>query len=120
MESLRHILRLLSIARTLARHDALFILEQLQLAPAIVLFAKMVSSRRVSGRPGERLALAFQDMGPSFIKVGQMLSTRSDLLGEQMAADLSTLRDKLPPFSGELARAAIEAMRDDAALGDNS
>lgn len=109
MESLRHILRLMSIARTLARHDALFILEQLQLAPAIVLFAKMISSRRVPGRPGERLARAFQDMGPSFIKVGQMLSTRSDLLGEQMAADLSTLQDKLPPFSGEQARAAIEA-----------
>lgn len=109
MQALRHILRLLSIARTLARHDALFILEQLQLAPAVVLFAKLISSRRAPGRPGERLARAFQDMGPSFIKVGQMLSTRSDLLGEEMAADLSKLQDKLPPFSGAEARAAIEA-----------
>ena len=109
MQALRHILRLLSIARTLARHDALFILEQLQLAPAVVLFAKLISSRRAPGRPGERLARAFQDMGPSFIKVGQMLSTRSDLLGEEMAADLSKLQDKLPPFPGAQARAAIEA-----------
>lgn len=109
MESLRHILRLLSIARTLARHDALFILERLKLAPAIVAVVKLVSSRKAPGRPGERLARAFQDMGPSFIKVGQMLSTRSDLLGEEMAADLSHLQDKLPPFPTAQARAAIEA-----------
>lgn len=109
MESIRHILRLLFIARTLARHDALFILERLKLAPAIVMLAKMVSSRKAKGRPGERLARALQDMGPSFIKVGQMLSTRSDLLGEEMTADLSHLQDKLPPFPTAQARAAIEA-----------
>jgi len=109
LQAFHHILRLLSIARTLARHDALFILEQLKLAPGVVLFAKLISSRRAPGRPGERLARAFQDMGPSFIKVGQMLSTRSDLLGEEMAADLSKLQDKLPPFPGAQARAAIEA-----------
>lgn len=108
MDSLRHILRLLTIARTLARHDALFILERLKLAPAIVMLAKLVSSRRATGRPGERLARACQDLGPSFIKVGQMLSTRSDLLGEEMASDLSHLQDKLPPFPFDQARQAIE------------
>jgi len=109
MESIRHILRLLSIARTLARHDALFILERLKLAPGLIFLAKMVSSRKAPGRPGERLARAFVDLGPSFIKVGQMLSTRSDLLGEEMAADLSHLQDKLPPFSTAQARATVEA-----------
>ncbi len=109
MDSMRHILRLLFIARTLARHDALFILERLKLAPAIVLLAKVVSSRKAPGRPGERLARAFVDLGPSFIKVGQMLSTRSDLLGEEMAADLSHLQDKLAPYPTSQARAAIEA-----------
>jgi ubiquinone biosynthesis protein len=109
VESLRHIVRLLSIARTLARHDALFILERLKLAPGVVLLAKLVSNRNSKGRPGQRLARAFQDMGPSFIKVGQMLSTRSDLLGEEMAADLSHLQDKLPPFPTAQAQAAIEA-----------
>ena len=108
MDSLRHILRLLTIARTLARHDALFILEELKLTPGVVFFAKLISSRKAPGRPGERLARAFQDLGPSFIKVGQMLSTRSDLLGEEMTRDLSKLQDKLPPFSGAEARKAIE------------
>ncbi len=118
MESLRHIFRLLIIARTLVRHDALFILERLKLAPGVVAFTRFVFGRRalgrlvggrpIKGRPGERLARAFVEMGPSFIKVGQMLSTRSDLLGEEIAADLSQLQDKLPPFSTPEARAAIE------------
>jgi len=60
-------------------------------------------------RPGERLARALQDLGPSFIKFGQMLSTRPDLVGESIANDLSSLQDRLPPFSSAEARAAIEA-----------
>ncbi len=106
---LRNIYRLLKIARTLARHDALFVLDKLQVAPAVVLAARMVAHRRAAGRPGQRLARAFNEAGPSFIKLGQALSTRTDLLGEEMTADLSDLQDRLPPFSGAEARAAIEA-----------
>ncbi len=47
-------------------------------------------------------------MGPSFIKLGQLLSTRADLLGDELAADLASLQDRLPPFPGAQARAAIE------------
>ena len=54
-----------------------------------------------------RLAAALQELGPSFIKLGQALSTRSDFLGDEVAADLSELQDHLPPFSGEEARATI-------------
>lgn len=107
MRSLRNIRRLLSIARTLARHDALFLLEKLEITPALIWATKLVSLRREKGRPGERLARALQEAGPSFIKLGQALSTRSDLLGEELAADLSHLQDSLPPFSGAEARAAI-------------
>ena len=106
---LRNILRLLDIARTLARHDALFLLEKLQVAEPVVLLARLVSRRSAAGRPGQRLARALNEAGPSFIKLGQALSTRSDLLGEAMAADLSDLQDRLPPFSGSEARAAVEA-----------
>ena len=47
-------------------------------------------------------------MGPSFIKLGQALATRADLIGEEMAADLAELQDRLPPFPAAEARAAIE------------
>ena len=66
------------------------------------------SRQDAPGRPGQRLALALQDLGPSFIKLGQSLATRSDLLGQEVAADLSQLQDDLPPFDGALARQTIE------------
>ncbi len=107
--SLRNIFRLLGLARRLAHHDALFLLERLDVAPVIVLAARFVSRRSEAGRPGQRLARALREAGPSFIKLGQALSTRADLLGEEMATDLSELQDRLPPFPGDEARAIIEA-----------
>ena len=109
LRSLKNIARLLGIARPLARHDALFLLEKLEVADAVVSAARLFSRRHEPGRPGQRLARALQEAGPSFIKLGQALSTRSDLLGEELAADLSDLQDRLEPFSGMEARAAIEA-----------
>ncbi|MDX1574681.1 MAG: AarF/UbiB family protein [Kiloniellales bacterium] len=96
------------IARTLARHDALAALEVLQVAPGLLWFARLGSRRNVDGRPGQKLARALTELGPSFIKFGQFLSTRADLLGEQVAADLSELQDRLPPFDSQAARATIE------------
>jgi len=103
----RHIGRLLKIARTLARHDALFLIDRLQLPPIVGLAARAVSTRDRPGRDGERLALALEELGPSFIKLGQAMSTRADLLGEQMAADLAKLQDRLPPFPGAAAREIV-------------
>src|SRR6185437_4897386 len=60
-----------------------------------------------AARPGQRLAAALHALGPSFIKLGQLLSTRADLLGEQFAADMSGLQDKLPPFPATEARAIV-------------
>lgn len=58
---------------------------------------------------GERLKLAMQELGPVYIKLGQMLSTRRDLLSDEWASELAMLQDKVPPFDGALARQAIEA-----------
>jgi ubiquinone biosynthesis protein len=108
LRTARNIFRLMRIAHILARHDALFLLEHLGVAPAVTTAVRLVSRRRQPGRPGQRLARALQEAGPSFIKFGQALSTRSDLLGEELTADLSELRDRLPPFPGAEARAIIE------------
>lgn len=108
LRSARNVVRLLRIAWTLARYDALFPLEQLRVAPGLVWVARRFASRRVQGRPGERLARACQELGPSFIKLGQALSVRSDIVGEGIAADLTQLQDRLPAFPGEIARAIVE------------
>lgn len=57
---------------------------------------------------GVRLRLALEDLGPIFIKAGQVLSTRRDLIPDDIAEELAKLQDKVPPFSGELAKNAIE------------
>lgn len=109
VRSIQNVLRLFGLARILARHDALCLFDQVAGFVPFAFVARMLSARRATGRPGERLARALQDAGPSFIKLGQALSTRSDLVGEEIAADLSHLQDQLPPFPGARAVATIEA-----------
>jgi ubiquinone biosynthesis protein len=108
LRSLRNTRRLLGIAMILAKEDALFIIEEFSVSPLAVSLTWLFSRRRSNRRPGERLARALQRLGPAFIKLGQVLSTRSDLIGDELAADLSGLRDNLPPFPVAIARATIE------------
>ncbi|MEO0034062.1 MAG: hypothetical protein RLZZ501_85 [Pseudomonadota bacterium] len=115
IKAYRNLSRLASIARVLARYDALFLLEENFPPARLVSWPLKIRPPRLgrrraiaAQRPGERLALALAELGPSFIKLGQALSTRPDLLGEQMAADLSGLQDRLPPFPAEQARKIIE------------
>ncbi|MBD3657992.1 MULTISPECIES: ubiquinone biosynthesis regulatory protein kinase UbiB [Marinobacter] len=58
---------------------------------------------------GDRLRLAFEELGPVFVKFGQILSTRRDLLPDDMAESLKHLQDRVPPFPSAQARAIIEA-----------
>jgi len=109
IRSIKNILRLLKVARTLARHDAVFPLQELEVAPVVVTLSRLLAGRQEkNGRPGQRLARALNEAGPSFIKLGQALATRSDLLGEELSTDLSDLQDKLPPFPTDEARAIVE------------
>jgi ubiquinone biosynthesis protein len=108
--TLRNLWRLFTIARVLARHNALFLLDRIGIFRPILAYAHLIARKPEFGRerPGQRLAEALQELGPTFIKLGQALSIRSDLVGEQVAADLSDLQDKLPPFSAKEARRIIE------------
>ena len=108
LRTLRSLLRLQRILRTLARHDALAPLEDIGVAPGLVWIARRLSRRAATGRPGQKLARALVEMGPSFIKLGQMLSTRADLVGEQVAQDLAELQDSLAPFEAALVRRTLE------------
>jgi len=105
----RILLRLWVIARVLARHDALFLMERVGVAAPVVGAARLFVNRNAPGRPGQRLARALAELGPTAIKFGQALSIRSDLLGEEIAADLSNLQDQLPPFSFAEVRRIIES-----------
>lgn len=99
--------RLTRIGLTMARYDALFIFRELGFSGSLVWLCTLFSIRSKQPR-GERLARALEALGPTFIKLGQMLSTRADLVGEDIALALSDLRDNLPPFDAIRARNMIE------------
>ena len=100
--------RLLTIARVLRRYDALSAIEALGIFPTAVALLRRFSPRSRPGRPGQKLANALTELGPSFIKFGQFLATRADLIGEEMSADLSELQDRLQPFPFKDAKKTIE------------
>ena len=103
--------RLATIFRTVGRYrlDELIEVERL---PALPRYALKLSPWRLSPTPqlnrGERLRRALEDLGPVFIKFGQMLSTRRDLLPEDIADELAKLQDDVPPFPQEQSVAIIE------------
>jgi ubiquinone biosynthesis protein len=104
--------RLLRAGWTLVRHDALIPKEYAHLAPAPVkVFGALtrIGARGHGQRPGERLAHAFERLGPAYVKLGQFMATRPDIIGFELAGDLGRLQDKMPPFSEAEARREIEA-----------
>ncbi|MGH1359512.1 MAG: ubiquinone biosynthesis regulatory protein kinase UbiB [Burkholderiaceae bacterium] len=64
--------------------------------------------RKLSAPRGQRLREALESLGPIFVKFGQVLSTRRDLLPEDIANELALLQDNVPPFDAQVARAVIE------------
>ncbi len=107
-----HLYRLMKAGRTMARYDALLPPEQVMalpwLARAGLRLARFGSRSPVLDRES-RLTAALSALGPSYIKLGQFLATRPDLVGAERALELRALQDRLPPFSMDEARAAIRA-----------
>ncbi len=95
----------------LLRHDALIPKEISGFLPPVPRFfaglLRELFARKTRLRAGQRYAEAFQSMGPVFIKLGQVLSTRGDIFGAQFIEDLSHLKDQLTPFPQAVAEAAI-------------
>jgi ubiquinone biosynthesis protein len=68
----------------------------------------VLPSRELARPRGERLRLALEDLGPIFVKFGQMLSTRRDLLPDDIVDELARLQDRVPPFPSEQVVATLE------------
>ena len=106
--------RLAGAAWVLIRADALVPRELAPMLPpgarGLAGFLRLFSgSAARRGRPGERLAGALERQGPVGIKLGQFLSTRADIFGIEFADDLSRLKDRLPPFPLDEAKAEVAA-----------
>ncbi len=108
------ILRLLRINQVLIKHGLDEILLATPLFRSVAFLRLLLPWNWVKGKPkgchGERIRLALEELGPSFVKFGQLLSTRRDLFSGQIANELARLQDRVPPFPGEQARAIVEGV----------
>jgi ubiquinone biosynthesis protein len=109
----RHLRRLRQIGTILVKHGFPDVVARLRLGSPIA-FGRRLFRRRQREAVGEptrvrRLRLALEDLGPTFIKFGQALSTRADILPPDMVAEFSKLQDAVPPLPRGTAELAIEA-----------
>ena len=106
---MKHLLRLAFIVVTVLR----FGLDEVALSvfpqPWVRLLVRLATLGRKLDRPrGERLRQGLERLGPIFVKFGQVLSTRRDLIPLDVADELAALQDKVPPFPAAQSRALIE------------
>lgn len=105
----RHtIIRMIAIQRVLVRYGLDDLIKRTHLLRPLRFLFYLSPRRRDSSAPlGERIRLALEDLGPIFVKFGQAISTRRDLLPPDIADELAKLQDKVPPFPAEQAIAII-------------
>ena len=111
MTPLSQIGRLLRITRVFVRHDLDEFVRAVHLFRPYRLLLRAVTLHWAMHptRPrAARLREALEELGPVFVKFGQMLSTRPDLLPEDLAMELAKLQDRVPPFPGEQAQQIVE------------
>jgi ubiquinone biosynthesis protein len=105
------LLRLLKIIRIFARYRLDNLVDGLPLPWSLKICLLLMPWRylhRCDLPRGERIRLALEALGPVFVKFGQMLSTRQDLLPADIATELSKLQDQVPPFCGDHATRIVE------------
>ncbi|MFO7477025.1 MAG: 2-polyprenylphenol 6-hydroxylase, partial [Methyloceanibacter sp.] len=103
--------RLTKAGAVIAWSGARVLPDDINLPAPLALFARVTAPLRKNGAGDgneTRLSEALTSLGPSYIKLGQFLATRDDIIGRELARDLSTLQDRLPPFSQVEAKEAVE------------
>ncbi len=103
--------RLLRIVRVLVRHrldEFVFALHLFRPYRFVLFMLPGYWFRSRTAERGQRLREALEELGPIFVKFGQVLSTRPDLIPPDIAAELTRLQDDVPAFPGDTARAVIE------------
>src|SRR3984957_11975532 len=108
ISAITHIARLARAGFVFAREGVFGVVDPSLVPPPGQLalrIARLVE--RPGAKPGSRLSRALTQLGPSYLKLGQFLATRPDVVGVAMARDLESLQDRLPPFSQEEDEAVI-------------
>jgi len=111
VRSVRHIQRYREIAQVFIRHGFGELAETLELVPYLSLPRRLLRRGKPAASPlgvQQRLRLVLEELGPTFVKLGQVLSTRPDILPPTYVAELAKLQDTVPPAEWEPVRTQIE------------
>ena len=110
MASRKTIFRLIGIQRVLVKYGLDDVIKETHLLRPLRFVFYLFPRRRDRSAPlGERIRLALEELGPIFVKFGQALSTRRDLLPKDIADELAKLQDEVPPFPADEAVAILDA-----------
>lgn len=110
ISALTHVARLARAAFVFAREGVFGVVDPSLVPPPGQLALRMARLVERSGaKSGSRLTRALTRLGPAYLKLGQFLATRPDVIGVAMARDLESLQDRLPPFSQAEAEAVVAA-----------
>ena len=113
---IKRLITLFKLGRKVAKSDILEITSKFHQPPlSIKILFKILSfsisskkNKLVNANEGERLSRSLESMGTTFIKLGQFLATRPDIIGESLSKELENLQDRLPPFSQDQAKKIIK------------
>ncbi len=113
---IKKLITLFKLGRKIAKSDILSITSKFQEPPLIIIIVFKILSFSFTSKntiknnldEGERLSKTLESMGTTFIKLGQFLATRPDIIGDELSKKLENLQDKLPPFSIHQAKEIIK------------
>jgi len=107
---MRHISRYRDIVIALVRHGFGIVVEEIGFAHFLSFPQRLFfeTKGKDSKTTGERIRLVLQELGPTFVKLGQIASTRPDLLPEDIVRELEKLQDRVPPFSFQEVREIVQ------------
>lgn len=107
-QAVKNVQRLRQILGVLAKYGFVDVVERMRLGrflpPRLAAFAEAQADRA----PSERLRLAFEELGPTFVKLGQLLSTRPDVIPEAYVEEFTRLQDNVQPLAFEIVKQAVE------------
>ena len=107
---IRHISRYRDIAITLIRNGFGMVVEETGIAQFLSLPQRLFFEKKekASKSVGERIRIVLEELGPTFVKLGQIASTRRDLIPEEIIRELEKLQDHVPPFSFQEVREIVQ------------